>query len=132
MEEEVHLDPYTEVARRFFNEFLELKARLDSGVITASQMEKELKKWKAGNAELKATCGQLAERIAELESYVADLEANNAELTRRLTEAEIRGRMADKVVEHTKKYPFVEHMSEESKREWMKLMSAIPNDYRHR
>src|SRR5688572_11787258 len=75
-------DPYLEVARRFFNEFLELKISLDrEGSIPAktqekerAKHEKELRKWTDANKVLRDAAQQLVKDNERLENEVARLE----------------------------------------------------------
>lgn len=127
-------DPYLEVARRFFNEFLELKVSLDKdGAITRRQQdkldakhEKDLHKWQEANATLKDRLQDLAAGNQDLSNTIASLEDEIENLNRVINEMKMRG---SRIAEKMRDYPLDQHMSEEAYQEWVKirnLMSQSP------
>lgn len=127
-------DPYLEVARRFFNEFLELKVSLDrEGAVPSrvqdkerAKYEKELEKWKKANRELARSAEDLMKDNERLENEVARLEVERDNLRRQLNEHLMRqSDMARKLHD----YPLTEHMTEEAFNGWqdiVKMMSEKP------
>jgi len=134
------VDVFTEVARRFFNEFLEMKVGLDkSGAVPRQQQEKEQKKyekeiakWEAANKVLRESAQDLMQSNEQLVDEVAQLEVQVADLRLKLNEQlmnqpEIHRRVRD--------FPLTEHMSERAYQEWCeirKLMGLAPGDVRGR
>lgn len=127
-------DPYLEVARRFFNEFLELKVSLDKdGAITRRQQDKldakhdkEVEKWKEANGVLKGRLQDLAAGNQDLSNTIASLEDEIENLNRVINEMKMRG---SRIAEKMRDYPLDQHMSEEAYQEWVKirnLMSQSP------
>lgn len=134
----IERDPYTEIARRFFNEFLELKLSLEErGAITPDQQieyrrkaEKELDRWKRAVEELKLAAKNLAEDNKRLGEEVAQLQEQNENLRRQLNEAimkaenmRVRHRLPK---EEPGDYPLTQHMSERAFREWQRILTEIP------
>lgn len=119
-------DPYLEVARKFFNEFLELKIQLDQGFMTPAAHGKEIRKWRRANEELKTSLRDLADRNRKLEDEVGTLEEQLVNLRGQLNEALIRGRLAKRIAKASQDFPLEEHMSEDAFREWQKILKEIP------
>jgi multidrug resistance efflux pump len=124
-------DPYLEVARRFFNEFLELKVSLDrEGAVPAktqekerAKYEKELKKWQDANKVLKDTAQALVADNERLEEEVARLEVERDNIRRELNEALIR---QSDVARKLHDYPLAEHIrTQEAWDEWQKVLKFI-------
>lgn len=124
-------DEYTEIARRFFNEFLELKLQLDTGQLDRRDWSKEIDGYRRLNMELKKAASDLAEQNMLLSNDLGRLEDEKAELRRQLNQAIINlGRLQEKLGKVTPEregYSFVEHMSDESRRAWESLMQELPS-----
>jgi uncharacterized phage infection (PIP) family protein YhgE len=128
---------YDEIARRFFNQFLELKAAIASGATKVPKnYDKEVAQYRKANEELKRAAADLAKQNAALEDEVVGLADMSADLRRRLNETTINlGLAQEKLaglgrVDPTQSrrvgYSFTEHMSDESKRAFETLMKEIP------
>jgi len=123
-------DPYLEVARRFFNEFLELKVSLDrEGAIPAktqekerSRYERELRKWMDANKVLKETAQSLVADNERLEEEVAKLEVERDNLRMRLNEQLMR---SNDVARKLHDYPLTEHMTEEAYQQWQEIVRLM-------
>lgn len=124
-------DPYLEVARRFFNEFLQLKIELDrQGAVTQKVQQKEreryerdLKKWKDANEALKGAAANLVAENERLEGQVLSLTSERDNLQRKLNEERMH---SNETARKLREYPLDQHMSEAAFREWQKIMQSIP------
>jgi hypothetical protein len=131
-------DVFTEIARRFFTEFLELKIQLEEqGAITPEQQiqyrkkaEKELERWKKVNGELKRAAEDLSKDNQRLSADLDNMEGENRKLRLELNEAIMRleemRRRHNIPQAQTGDYPLTQHMSERAFREWERIMKAIP------
>lgn len=128
---------YDEIARRFFNQFLELKAAIASGkAAVPKNYAKEIAQYEKANDALKSAAATLAKQNAALEDEAEQLEASNSDLRRRLNEATINLGLAQEKLAGLGRvdparpgrtgYSFTEHMSDESKRAFETLMKEIP------
>lgn len=127
---------FAEVAKHFFNQFLEMKVLIDQGKIDKPRnWDKEMEGYKKANAALKKSCQDLAERNAQLEEELATAEEKAEGLHGQLNEALINlGRLQQKIGDlgiirqevERQGYPFVELMSEESRRQWESMMKEVP------
>lgn len=123
-------DPYLEVARRFFNEFIEMKISLDKeGVITVRAQEKErakyqkeLKKWEDANEVLKRTAQALVKDNDRLEEEVGRLEEEVAELRREINEQLMR---QTDVVRKLHDYPLDQLMTKEAHTTWLEELRIL-------
>lgn len=127
---------YDEIARRFFNQFLELKLELNSGAaVKPRNWDKEEAHYKTVIAKLKSAAQEFAEDNQRIEEALALAEDEKADLRRQLNESTVNlGLAMEKLsglgvvrqeAERTG-YSFVEHMSGESKRAWEQIMQEIP------
>lgn len=123
-------DPYLEVARRFFNEFLEMKVSLDrDGAVTRRQQEKvgekhlkEVRKWENANSLLKGRLQDLAEENQALSDTIASLEDEVENLNRTINEMKMRG---NQIATKMRDYPLDQHMSAEAYEEWVKIRNLM-------
>lgn len=123
-------DPYLEVARRFFNEFLEMKVSLDrDGAVSRRQQdkidakhEKEVEKWKDANAVLKVRLQNFAEENQALSNTIASLEDEVENLNRTINEIKMRG---NQIAVKMRDYPLDQHMSQEAYEEWVKIRNLM-------
>jgi chromosome segregation ATPase len=128
----VEPDPYLEVARRFFNEFIELKLELDrNGAVTAevqkkerARYEKELKKWQEANEALKSAAAAFAKDNERLEAELAASLAQVDDLKRQINELHMRN---NETARKLRSYPLDQHMSEAAFKEWQKILTEIPS-----
>ena len=130
------VDPYTEVAKRLFNEFLEMLIALRTqGGVTPDEQRKvqrdhdrEVKSWREANAELKAVCKKLTEENNQLSAEVDRLSLDNENMRLKLNQAIINQQTVARKIDHVaREYPFEEHMSERVFKEWQKLMKELPS-----
>lgn len=132
-------DVFTEIARRFFTEFLELKLQLeDQGAVTPEQQikfrksaEKELERWRKANEELKRAANDLAADNKRLAAELDNVEGENRKLRLELNEAIMRleelRRRHNIPQAQVGDYPLTQHMSERAFREWERIMREMPN-----
>jgi chromosome segregation ATPase len=129
---------YDEIARRFFNQFLELKTAINSGTTRVPKnYDKEVAQYRRANEELRKAAADLAEQNIALEKEIGQLEQRESELRRQLNEATINLGLAQEKLSglgvhrpgelRRTGYSFTEHMSEESKRAFETLMKEIPH-----
>lgn len=131
-------DPYTEVAKRFFYEFLQLKA---AGAVPPGERVKEHERHERQRRKLeeaidvwKNSAASLAAENERLEQSVVDLMAEREDLRCRLNNEIVRrAELASKLkpTEHIRpdgrrEYRFDQHMSEEAFHEWQRIMAEIP------
>lgn len=132
--EEQERDMYTEVAIRFFNEFLEQKMDIQSGrLVSPKERRKEMDRKDKEIAELKKavsimreTAQHLAQRNEALEGEMENMEAKMMDLRRQLNEALIRGQLPDRIAKLNKETPLDQHMSERAFKEWQRILTEIP------
>jgi chromosome segregation ATPase len=127
---------YTEVAKRFFNQFLEMKVRMENGELRQPDgWERELRQYKSAIKELKmasqdlvAENDRLSEQLAIAESELAELRAsyNQTVIDMGRLQEKLKGLGLVRTEAERVGYSFVEHMSEESRRAWETLMKEIP------
>lgn len=123
------VDPYDEIAKRVFNEMLELIVALktEGGLMPhergalRDKYDKEVRSWKRANEDLKATAKMLSEDNEAFERENEKLRKENQELRRQLNEAIINAQLP-RNERHT--YPLMERLSDASRREIEKLMQA--------
>lgn len=128
------VDFYTEVAKRFFNEFLELKLQIEAGKLEDPRVrrrefdkkDKELEQYKNANRLLKETAQSLAQANEHLEGEMVSMEEKMADLRRQLNEALIRGELPARLAKLNRETPLDQHMSERAFREWQKILTEIP------
>jgi len=132
------VDPFTEVAKRFFVEFLELKVALEQqGAMTPDEQtkmrkhyEKEVERWKKANEELKISARNLAADNKLLGAEVENLTGENEKLRLQLNEAIMRLealRARHKLPrDDSHEYPLTEHMSDRARKEWERMLKGIP------
>lgn len=127
-------DPYLEVARRFFNEFLELKVDLDrQGAVTQevqkkerARFDKEMAKWKDANELLKSRAQAFANDNERLEAELAEVMAERDDLRRQVNEHLMRN---NETARRLHEYPLDQNMSDRAFAEWqdiIKMMSSAP------
>lgn len=131
-------DMFTEVARRFFTEFLELKVLMEQGDLITPQeqtrlrksMEKDVQKWQRANEELKLSARNLAADNKMLAAEVENLQSENEKLRLELNEAIMRLeelRQRHRIPrDEPGKYPLTQHMSERAFQEWQRIMKTLP------
>jgi chromosome segregation ATPase len=127
---------YAEVAKRFFNQFLEMKVRMENGELRQPDgWERELRQYKSAIKELKmasqdlvAENDRLSEQLAIAESELAELRAsyNQTVIDMGRLQEKLKGLGLVRTEAERVGYSFVEHMSEESRRAWETLMKEIP------
>lgn len=130
------VDPYTEVAKRLFNEFLEMliALRTQGGVTPEEQAkarkahDRELKSWKEANAELKFVAKQLTEENERLSAEVDRLSLESENLRLKLNQQIINSQAVARKIDHASRgeYPIEELMSERVFKEWRSLMQELP------
>ena len=126
-------DEYDAIARRFFNEFLQLKLMLDAGSLSKPKnYDKELAQYKKAAEQFKTAAQDLAKENGKLEEALALAEEQLTAEKGRVNELLIaiaalkeRGSATPPDRRETG-YSFVEHMDEESRRVWDSLMRQIP------
>ncbi len=116
------MDAYTAIAREFFNQFLELKLQLESGVVTTHEHEKEIAKWRRANQELKASAEYLAKRNEDLERELGETQEELSKVRGQLNELIINHKLPEEV----RGVPLEELMSERNFRQWRKMLSEMP------
>jgi chromosome segregation ATPase len=131
-------DDFTEIARRFFNEFLDLKVQLDAGKLDRKDWSKEIDGYRKMISELKKAASDFAEQNVLLEDQIGRLEEEKAELRRHLNEAIMNlGRLQEKVEalgiadKQRVGYSFSELMDEDSRRLFESLMKELPRSGGH-
>lgn len=127
---------YDQIARRFFNEFLDMKIALNKGEMTKPKdYDKELAAYKKANEKLRGAAADLADENKKLEEALALADERERDLRRQLNEAVVNlGRLQEKVAGlglarqklDAEGYPFREHMSEESRKLFDQLMREVP------
>ena len=127
---------YTEVAKRFFALFLEMKQERQDGVMTEREVDKELARYKKAIKQMKEAAEEIAAENSRLSEALALAENDLTELRAKYNEAIMdMGRLQEKLkglglVQQREQasvgYSFVEHMSEESRRTWEQIMREIP------
>lgn len=128
---------YDEIARRFFNQFLELKVAIASGkAAVPKNYAKTIAQYEKANDALKSAAATLAKQNAALEDETEQLERAVSDLRRQLNEATINLGLAQEKLAglgvhrpgepRRTGYSFTEHMSDESKRAFETLMKEIP------
>lgn len=123
-------DAYLEVARRFFNEFLELKVSLDrDGAVPhktqekeRAKYEKELRKWMEANKVLKDAAAQLMKENERLEEEFARMEVERDNLRRQVNEHLMR---QSDVARKLHDYPLTEHMTDLAYKEWQDIVRLM-------
>lgn len=116
---------YTEIARRFFNEFLEW--RLQKGdYVSPEKHDKALAQYKKANRDLRTAAADLSNENDRLSAVVAEQEAAITELRRQLNEAIVKSRLGERMVKASRNVPFDQLMSEETFKDWQQLMRDIP------
>lgn len=133
---ERQVDPYTEVAKRLFNEFLEMLLALrQQGAVLPEQQdkerakyEKELKKWRDANNELKTVAKQLTEENEKLSAEIDRLELERDNLRLKLNQTIINQQAVARQIDHAvSEYPLDQHMTDRSFKEWQKIMQSLPS-----
>jgi len=128
---------YTEIARRFFAQFLALKTEVAEGRLYPNrEHEKELAGYRKMNEQLKKSIKDYIEQVEKAEESLALADEENKALQARVNALIIEVGMAQEKlqslglvsrdVEKKTGVPFRELMSEESRREWDRLMKEIP------
>lgn len=92
------MDPFTEIAKRFFHEFLELRASLEeSGAVPVGEVvklrekhERERQKWEKAVNELKRSAQDLVKDNKELSNEIERLNTENQSIRLQLNEAIMR------------------------------------------
>lgn len=143
-DEEKHLEDarwqeereYTQIARHFFAMFLEMKREYEDGKLHPSrEYTKELAQYRKLNEKLKEAVNEALRDARRFEESLAIAEEEKTSLQAKVNELIIEnGRLAEKVSglgvirerESRTGYSFLEHLSEESRSEWEKLMKEIP------
>lgn len=129
--DESAMDPehiYTEIARRFFNEFLEFKLQIGD-YVSPEKHDKALAQYKKANRDLRAAAGDLSKENERLSALVDEQESTIIELRRELNEAIIKGRLGERIAHaatQNHNVPFDQLMSEETFRHWQQFMEQIP------
>jgi hypothetical protein len=119
---------YTEIARRFFNEFLEFKLQIGD-YVSPEKHDKALAQYKKANRDLRAAAGDLSKENERLSALVEEQESTIIELRRQLNEAVIKGQLGQRIAKAAKDHhnvPFDQLMSEETFRNWQQFMSEVP------
>lgn len=127
---------YTQIARRFFNEFLELKLAIDQGLVSKPpDYEKSLRSYKRAAEEFKAAAANLAGDVKRLEEEILRSEEEKVQLRGQVNEllitvATLREKLDGLGVIRQEReksgYKFTEHMSPESRRAFESLMKETP------
>lgn len=122
---------YNEIARHFFNEFLELRDRIQSGA-DPSTLERELVAERRKALEYKRLLGEAASRNEAIELVMEDMERQAADLRRQLNEALFEVARLEEIhgTHHSEEagVPFVDRLSDRSKAEFAKLMTERPSN----
>lgn len=123
-------EAYDEIARRFFAEFLELRDQIRSGANPIS-LGKELQSERSKLVEARRLLSEMASRNESLELALEDMERKGAELRSQLNKALFEvAKYQDLAGEQPARgagVPFVDRLSDSSKREWEKLMKEKPS-----
>ena len=130
------MDEYDRIARRFFNEFLELKVQLDSGKLSKPMnYDKELAKWKKAAEQFKEAASHLSTQVVGLEDEIAkgaeELQRVRCQLNEALSalaaaKEKLEGLGVVKKETEREGYSFLEHMGPDSRRAWEQIMREIP------
>lgn len=116
---------YTELAKRVFAEFLEMRDQRQD-VVERKEHDKIVKQFTKAVTTYKETIADFALQIEENERAIARLEDEKQKLREQLNEAIINGQLGERIKKVSHDHPFTEHMSERSYQEWKKLMQEIP------
>lgn len=142
-EEAGKADPYTRVARQFFSQFLELLTQMQDGQLVTpdrqahaeKEAEKEVRRWRKANEELKRAAQDLAGQVTTLEVEVDRLTTENENLRGQLNEAILRTesmRARHKLPkDEPGHYPLTDLMSERAYQMWREVertMQAPPTN----
>ena len=132
------MDEYDEIARRFFAQFLELKVQFEDGQLHPSkEIQKDIAQYRKLNEKLKEAVNETTAEATRFEEALALAEEEKVALQARVNELIIENGMLlqklqglGRIDYHAKKegVPFTELMSEESRREWDRIMREIPRD----
>lgn len=130
------VDPYAEVAKRLFNEFLEMliALRLQGGVLPDEQAKKqkqhdrEVKSWREANQELKLVSKQLTEENDKLSAELDKITLERDNLRLRLNQSIINQQATIRRVDQfAQEYPLDQHMTDRAFKEWQKIMQELPS-----